>query len=271
MNDAPSVACSNCSVSNPVGAKFCSACAKPLAPGAMPPPPQPQYQPSPHYQMPIGGSGFLGGKEEMRKVYGTPDSVFERILDTIQASGGEIREQHRGQMISAIMIEKGFWSTGGMTYKFPTDVTLEALGADQTVVRIKGNVDYMSTLGGLLPLPLLAIFGAQYNLTIAAFFWPLMFLSVGYWFWSINSLRNKITVEKILSKLNVSVIGQPTPPHAQPSPPPSPSAKPQPPGAAEDTEGNIIKKIQKLAELRDAGAITADEFEGKKAELLSRI
>ena len=87
----------------------------------------------------------------------------------------------------------------------------------------------------------------------------------------------------ILSKLNVGVAGQPaperpappqSPPSARPQTQPSPSAppaKPQPSSAAEATEDDIMKKIEKLAALRDAGAITADDFEAKKAELLSRI
>ncbi|MEJ6555561.1 DUF2510 domain-containing protein [Microbacterium esteraromaticum] len=36
-------------------------------------------------------------------------------------------------------------------------------------------------------------------------------------------------------------------------------------------QADVIEKIRRLAELRDAGILSADEFESKKAELLSRI
>ena len=157
MNDAPSVTCPSCSASNPAGAKFCSACAKPLAAGATPPPPQPQYQPPPQFQMPIGGSGFLGGKEEMRQVHGTPVEVFEQILGTIQANGGEIREQYTGQRISAVIPYKNFWHTGGATYKYNTNVSLEPSGVSQTVVRTRLNGDISSTIPVLISTILLLI------------------------------------------------------------------------------------------------------------------
>jgi hypothetical protein len=41
--------------------------------------------------------------------------------------------------------------------------------------------------------------------------------------------------------------------------------------AATRTPDDPIAQIKKLAELRDAGAITVEEFESKKAELLSRL
>jgi Bacterial PH domain/Short C-terminal domain len=52
---------------------------------------------------------------------------------------------------------------------------------------------------------------------------------------------------------------------------PKPAAAPQAvPQAAADGP-DIPDQIRKLGELRDAGVLTAEEFEGKKAELLSRM
>ena len=49
------------------------------------------------------------------------------------------------------------------------------------------------------------------------------------------------------------------------APPPIP-ASPAPPSAAD-----ITATLGELARLRDAGAITADEYEAKKTELLARL
>jgi hypothetical protein len=52
-------------------------------------------------------------------------------------------------------------------------------------------------------------------------------------------------------------------------PSPAPAAAPPPPAAPAGDA--VIEQIRKLGELRDAGLLTADEFEAKKAELLGRL
>jgi hypothetical protein len=60
-------------------------------------------------------------------------------------------------------------------------------------------------------------------------------------------------------------IEQPLGDGAAPAPAPAPVAAAPPPIA------NIPEQIKKLAELRDMGVLTVDEFEAKKKELLSRM
>ncbi len=47
------------------------------------------------------------------------------------------------------------------------------------------------------------------------------------------------------------------------------SPDPPPPTATEGAD--VIEQIRRLGELRDAGYLTAEEFNGKKAELLGRL
>ena len=49
---------------------------------------------------------------------------------------------------------------------------------------------------------------------------------------------------------------------AAPDPTASPTAKP---------DADVVEQIRKLGELRDAGLLTADKFEAKKIDLLSRL
>jgi hypothetical protein len=56
-----------------------------------------------------------------------------------------------------------------------------------------------------------------------------------------------------------------------PAPAPAPAVAPAPTPAAAAPVGNIPEKIKKLAELRDMGVLTLEEFEAKKKELLSRM
>ena len=64
-----------------------------------------------------------------------------------------------------------------------------------------------------------------------------------------------------------AAVAAPAPPPAAPAPAPAPVA-PTPPAADPD---EVAKTIASLAALRDSGAITPEEFEAKKQELLDRI
>ena len=68
-----------------------------------------------------------------------------------------------------------------------------------------------------------------------------------------------------LEKRNVKAQSAPA---QAPAPAPSPAAAPAPAAGA---ASSIPEQIKKLAELRDMGVLTPDEFEAKKKELLSRM
>lgn len=55
-------------------------------------------------------------------------------------------------------------------------------------------------------------------------------------------------------------------------PPPPPAPAPAAPAASDDDESReVTETLARLADLRDSGAITAEEFEAKKDELLGRL
>ena len=58
------------------------------------------------------------------------------------------------------------------------------------------------------------------------------------------------------------------PQHAQSAPPQYAPPAPAPAAAADDT-GDMIAKLKQLAELRDKGILTEDEFAAQKAKILS--
>ena len=53
--------------------------------------------------------------------------------------------------------------------------------------------------------------------------------------------------------------------------PPAPSPAPPPAAAAASTDDEIFGRIERLAELRQKGVLTEEEFAAKKAELLARL
>ena len=53
--------------------------------------------------------------------------------------------------------------------------------------------------------------------------------------------------------------------------PPAPSPAPPPAAAGSSTDDEIFSRIERLAELRQKGVLTEEEFAAKKAELLARL
>jgi predicted Zn-dependent peptidase len=54
----------------------------------------------------------------------------------------------------------------------------------------------------------------------------------------------------------------------EPTTPPQSAAAPAAPAAPTTPQANYIEELKKLAELKDAGVITKEEFESKKKQLL---
>jgi hypothetical protein len=60
-------------------------------------------------------------------------------------------------------------------------------------------------------------------------------------------------------------------PNPNPAPAPPPAHAPAPPPTSPMSADDVTRTLASLADLRDRGAISADEYEAKKAELLRRL
>ena len=69
---------------------------------------------------------------------------------------------------------------------------------------------------------------------------------------------------------SAAAAAEPTPAPA-PAPAPEPAPAPATPEAPRMTPDEVTATLSRLADLRDRGAITPDEYEAKKAELLDRL
>jgi hypothetical protein len=86
-----------------------------------------------------------------------------------------------------------------------------------------------------------------------------------------DAFRQRIMEAKMAADAGASV--QPAPAAPAPSPPapaepPAPAPLPAPPAAPAPDD---VDTLTRLAQLRDSGAITPEEYEAKKAEILSRL
>ena len=106
--------------------------------------------------------------------------------------------------------------------------------------------------------------------------WLLLVLAAeGYLFWSIFNKWPNDALNRIRAKMQASSAVSGGQPIVAPSPaivtPPPVHAAPAAANTATSNTAAIAEQIRHLAELRDQGHITQEEFDAKKAELLKRI
>jgi hypothetical protein len=74
----------------------------------------------------------------------------------------------------------------------------------------------------------------------------------------VSEARSKKTVERQSQYVHQMTPGMPGTPYAAPAPPPAPAAPPL----------DLADQLRKLADLRDAGVLTEEEFAAQKVKLL---
>ena len=311
MSDAAATYCPNCNGANPVGAKFCSACRATLAVASaaagagtganpMPPPPPPPPRPG------IGGMmGQMGGKAVTRQISGDSCAIYTMLASYVRSlPSTEIQSEVPPQQISAKVGYKDFASTGGIVIAVDTSISIAPTAPGQSQVSVTTKTDMSSTnkiwiynlffsVCGLviLPFPLSALI-------------LVILLIMSFWLMSTSPGQNVSNAVFEHLRNNAAKVAQAQPAQPQPgagtpgpgagtpgpgvgAPGPSAAATASaatstaaaetPPPAAEPAktaggpEDEVFDRIKKLAELRDAGAISEADFEAKKTDLLSRI
>jgi hypothetical protein len=248
--------------------------------GAATAPPMPPPMP----QMPnvLRAAGASGGTSKQATLNGAPHDVFARALQVLGAENAELTWQQPPQGAKFVLTRKSMWSTAGTSIKYDGDLQVTPAGPAQSTARIALKVQWGSAM------PLLALQGgavvvaAMFNYYIAAFALIFIIGSLAITAWSVSSGIPEKALNDMMRVLQggASVMA-PAPAYAAPAPAPSPAAysppAPQPaaaPAQAAPTQAEaaaIIEQIKQVASLRDAGAITPEEFEAKKKELLARI
>lgn len=285
--------CSGCGAAAPAEAKFCGVCGKPqvaMAGGQAapaPPMPQPAPMPPPMPVMPQMARGFSGGGGQSRQINlnGAAQEAFASATRAIGAAGGDLLWQQPPQGAKFLLTRKGVWSTAGVAIKYDGDLQVAPSAAGQATARITLKLQWGSAVPLLLMQAGSVLLAAMFNYYIAAFALIIIAITLGYTAWNVSSGLPDKALNEIATALQNGAPAFAAAPHAQPvtppaySPAPPPAPTPQPsqqapaaPSAAPAGDLNAVtQQIMQLAALRDAGAITVEEFEAKKKELLSRI
>lgn len=254
----------------------------------MPPPipAPPPYMPQAG-RLAMGGGG--GGPSKQATFAGTAQDAFNQALRAVAASGGEVLAQQPPQGARFQLGYKNFWTTMGTTLKYDGDVQIAPAGPGQVTARFGLKLQWASIVPLLAVIVAVVIIGAMTNPYYAAYFLFIVLIGVGYNAWAASSRIPEKILEGVIKNLQSgggafapapqpqytpqpaapAYAPQPATPAPIPTPAPAPAAAPAVSGGGDTA--TIVEQIKQLAALRDAGAITPDEFEAKKAELLKRI
>lgn len=273
MTASTDITCPKCQSANPVGAKFCSSCRNPLKAG---PTPNPSPPPPPPRPGPGGMLGGIGGKTTSKQFSGDPDTIYAHLANEIHnTDGAEVQQQVPPQQISVKMPFKSLGTTIGQVIKVDTIVQVSPVSPGQCQVNITAKTDASST-SSVWAYTLGIWFLIVFLWGFAPFMIIVALAACGFGWWSMQSSPgdkiSKGLFDMLAKNAGVAAPGPaagPVPPLAAAPPPAEPqTAAPKPPQANED---EIFDRIRKLAELKEAGAISEADFETKKAELLERL
>jgi len=241
--------------------------------------------------MPQMARGFAGaasgGTSSQANFTGRQEDVFNGAVGAIAATNGQVTSQHPPSAATFLIGYKNFWTTGGVVLKYDGDLSVQPASATDVTARFALRLQWNSYIPLGLTQVGAVILLAMTNYAIAAFAFILMIVGVAWTAWAASNSVPQTVLALILKNMHSGATApvqaapvpqsprpvpqaaaQPTP---QPAPAPVAAPVPAPAVAASADTATIVEQIKQLAGLRDSGVITNEEFETKKAELLSRI
>jgi len=225
-----------------------------------------------------------GGTSKQATLNGAPHEVFARAMQALGAQGAEMTWQQEPQGAKFVLPRKSTWSTAGTTLKYDGDLQITSAGPSQSTARIALKIQWGSALPLLALQVASVVVAAMFNYYFATFALILIIGFLAITAWNVSSAIPEKAISDLIRTLNGgALVAAPAPapaysaPVAAAVPPahaPAPAAPAPTPARVAPTQAEaaaVIEQIKQIASLRDAGAITPEEFEAKKKELLSRI
>lgn len=275
QNGTGTLVCPRCQALNPVVARFCGTCSRPLVPGMstpQPPPLSPPRVPPSVVTDAAARFGSTGGSGGHWTINADQATAFGMVSDAVRNGGAKVVSE------SAPYSMKLSKSKGG--FRYDGQVELQPLSASQTAVRVtikpsSGAIAVTLICGmiGIMTMPyILGSLGALVSLGLTA--WNL---------WNMTRGEPSQIAEALLASLPQGNAGfgaprgfAPRDASLAPQVPPRPPAPPvqlqgESPATPAALPSSPLEALKQLAELKAIGAISQDEFDLKKADLLKRL
>ena len=221
-------------------------------------------------------------------LHGEPQDAFAEATRAVTASGGVVTWQSPPLSAKFTLGKKNLWTTGGLTMKYDGALDVQSTGPNEVTARVSLKMNW----GSFVPLAATQVVCVIILLTTAPYYasFGLLLLIAGlaYSAWQVSSALPEQALKDVIKAIQSGATGggatgggarfTSPPPQSPPNPPPPSSApssaSPTPSADAPHQSAGalaIMEQIKQLASLRDAGALTPEEFDAKKAELLKRI
>lgn len=186
--------------------------------------------------------------------------AYALAIQALQAAGANVEWQAPPQGARFELTRRDFMTTGGVKVRYNGELTIIQNGPRQSTARISLKL-HSSSLSTVIVIDVVCVLLLGYTAGI------LLLLGLGLTAWQVWTLSTKVPQEmagKLLMSISNGYAGAPAP---EPAPlAVTPQARPAAPAS-----GNVMEQLRQLAELRSVGAVTNEEFEAKKAELLRRL
>ena len=261
------VNCPRCNTSNRADVRFCGGCGAARQASAPPPPPFAPPQPPggrPAAFAASGGSGAQGS------INADAETVFSLAANAVAAGGGQVLLQSPPHSMRIAMVKKDFVNTSWMRVRMAGDLVITPTGSRQCTMRIDFRAENLMTVVGtsVAATVLAVILNAQTGLGGL-----MLLLGIAATAWTAYNVGNNLPrtmAETLLLDIQLQAQSGVTP-MRQPMPHVTPSAPAASRSATSVDGSGVVANMKKLQELRDMGALTAAEFEAKKAEILKRL
>jgi hypothetical protein len=213
-------------------------------------------------------------------------TAFAAALSAIQSAGGTVTWQAAPQSARFELTKKDIMNTGGMKVRYDGELTVGAQSPRQSLVRLNLKANSSS----LTPMILTTVVA---TLVLTVMSGPggglMLLLGIASGAWQLYNVTSKLPgemTEKIVRALPAPPLGMSAPTsngfpqqqqqqQQQQYAPVNPAVNggmggPSAPPSGGGTQ-SVVEQLKQLAELRNVGAITPEEFEAKKAGLLARL
>lgn len=232
-----------------------------------------------------------GGVSKQATFSGSAQDAFSQASNAINAASNASKGVLTSQLIaqqppSAARFEticKSTWSTLGFAIKYDGDLQIQPAGPNQVTARYSLKLQWGSAMGLIISQGVMVLIAAMFNWAIAAYALFFIIGSMAYTAWNLSSNVPEKALTEFIKHLQGGTPAtggftqqpfQPAPQQFTPqpaAPAPTPAPAPSAPPATGGDASAIMEQIKQLGSLRDAGVLTPEEFEAKKAELLKRI
>jgi len=302
MSDASGTAgakCPKCGAANVLAARFCASCGAALGPDAAPPPPPPP----PRYGG-GGGGGFAGsagwsasgpvgagGFDGQGVIVAGQSESYNRVVAAIVQIGGEVHAGQAPSALEGVITTKNFYYTLATNVRYRVSAIISDQGPDRSLVQMRLSPEWGSAVPMFLGSAALGVCGFILGVANGG---TGMLLAVLFGFGSaiggaygISSPMKAALAKKIIGAAGGGPVfgdapgaSEPDLRRAAPRDPPSSGrsspgpTKPTSTGAAAGASAedlSPLERLERIKKLRDAGALTSQEYDAKRAEILKHL